>query len=106
MLLALAALTVAFSLLDVASTYACCQRPGMVEMNPFARLLLQALGVEAGLAVGVALRCACVAAVLAAYRAWGEGFRRLGCFALALWALVSLAASVNNLLHLFLGPLP
>ena len=105
MILALAALTVAFSLLDAATTYACLQRPWMAELNPIGRWLIDALGLEAGLALGTAARCALVAAVIALHKAWEE-FRPWGCLILALWACASLAASVNNLLHLFLGPPP
>ncbi|RLF14387.1 MAG: hypothetical protein DRJ97_06380, partial [Thermoprotei archaeon] len=50
MILALAALAIYFSFLDAATTYACLRKPGMVELNPFPRLLFRELGLEAGLA--------------------------------------------------------
>lgn len=102
MVLALAALAACFSLLDAATTYMCLRMSGMIELNPFLRLLFSALGLEAGLAVGLTLRLAVISLVLAAYgRSPERSLYRSACkVILALWALVSLAASANNVLYL------
>jgi len=101
-ILALAALAIYFSLLDAATTYACLRKPGMVELNPFPRLLFRELGLEAGLAVALTVRLGFILLTLVVYRFSPERLLyRVACKAiLALWALVGLAASVNNLLYL------
>ena len=98
----MAALAVCFNFLDVASTYACLRRPGMVELNPFLRLLFEGLGLEVGSVVVLSLKLGLVLLALAAYKHFSErSLCRAACKAvLALCALVGLAASANNLLYL------